>query len=190
MSKQPAAKHPPTPRTPPRRAERTAARKRASQGERAPASSSRSGRRFPGCGRRPRAAAAASCGRARPRPCSARAREARGSCSSARCPATARTARGGRSSGRRGASSTARSRPRDRARRRLRDQRRQALQVRGARQAPDPPDAQEGRGRRLLPWLDTEIKLVRPTAVVALGATAAKALLGCASSASPSTAAS
>jgi DNA polymerase len=29
-----------------------------------------------------------------------------------------------------------------------------------------------------LPWLDTEIKLVRPAAVVALGATAAKALFG------------
>jgi uracil-DNA glycosylase family protein len=29
-----------------------------------------------------------------------------------------------------------------------------------------------------LPWLDTEIKLVRPVAVVALGATAAKALFG------------
>jgi DNA polymerase len=28
------------------------------------------------------------------------------------------------------------------------------------------------------PWLDTEIKLVRPTAIVALGATAAKALFG------------
>ena len=29
-----------------------------------------------------------------------------------------------------------------------------------------------------MPWLDTEIKLVRPEAIVALGATAAKALLG------------
>ena len=29
-----------------------------------------------------------------------------------------------------------------------------------------------------LPWLDTEIKLIRPTGVVTLGATAAKALLG------------
>jgi len=29
-----------------------------------------------------------------------------------------------------------------------------------------------------VPWLDTEIKLVRPEAIVALGATAAKALLG------------
>jgi DNA polymerase len=29
-----------------------------------------------------------------------------------------------------------------------------------------------------VPWLDTEIKLVRPTAIVTLGATAAKALLG------------
>jgi len=29
-----------------------------------------------------------------------------------------------------------------------------------------------------MPWLDTEIKLIRPTALVALGATAAKALLG------------
>jgi len=29
-----------------------------------------------------------------------------------------------------------------------------------------------------MPWLDTEIKLIRPMAVVALGATAAKALLG------------
>jgi uracil-DNA glycosylase family protein len=29
-----------------------------------------------------------------------------------------------------------------------------------------------------MPWLDTEIKLVRPQAIVALGATAAKALLG------------
>ena len=29
-----------------------------------------------------------------------------------------------------------------------------------------------------MPWLDTEIKLVRPTAIVALGATAAKALFG------------
>src|SRR5213076_1535206 len=28
------------------------------------------------------------------------------------------------------------------------------------------------------PWLDTEIRLVRPTAIVALGATAAKALFG------------
>src|SRR5215210_7601041 len=29
-----------------------------------------------------------------------------------------------------------------------------------------------------MPWLDTEIKLIRPTALVTLGATAAKALLG------------
>jgi uracil-DNA glycosylase family protein len=29
-----------------------------------------------------------------------------------------------------------------------------------------------------MPWLDTEIKLIRPTGLVALGATAAKALLG------------
>ena len=29
-----------------------------------------------------------------------------------------------------------------------------------------------------MPWLDTEIKLVRPDALVTLGATAAKALLG------------
>ena len=29
-----------------------------------------------------------------------------------------------------------------------------------------------------MPWLDTEIKLIRPTGIVALGATAAKALLG------------
>ena len=29
-----------------------------------------------------------------------------------------------------------------------------------------------------MPWLETEIKLIRPTGVVALGATAAKALLG------------
>jgi uracil-DNA glycosylase len=29
-----------------------------------------------------------------------------------------------------------------------------------------------------MPWLDTEIKLIRPLAVVALGATAAKALIG------------
>ena len=29
-----------------------------------------------------------------------------------------------------------------------------------------------------MPWLDTEIKLIRPRGLVALGATAAKALLG------------
>lgn len=38
-----------------------------------------------------------------------------------------------------------------------------------------------------MPWLDTEIKLIRPQAVVALGATAAKALIGPTSSASPAT---
>ena len=62
---------------------------------------------------------------------------------------------------------------------RLRHQRREALQVGGAREAAHPPEAERRRGARL-PTLARggDPALVRPRAVVCLGATAAQALLG------------
>ena len=62
--------------------------------------------------------------------------------------------------------------------RRLRHQRRQALQVRAARQAPHPQDAGAAEAAACLHWLESEIALVEPTALVALGATAARQLMG------------
>ena len=67
---------------------------------------------------------------------------------------------------------------RHRPRRRVRHQRRQALQVGAARQAPHSQEAQRGEIAACRPWLDTEIALVKPRAIVCLGATAAQALLG------------
>ena len=57
-------------------------------------------------------------------------------------------------------------------------QRGQALQVRAARQAADPQDAGAAGGRGLPHWLESEIELVEPAALVALGATAARQLMG------------
>ena len=88
--------------------------------------------------------------RARPRRCSARARRMPRSCSSASSRATRRTCRAGPSSARPGSSSTARWRrpgiDRDAG---LRHQCRQALQVRAARQAPHPREADRRRGQAL-----------------------------------------
>ncbi len=50
------------------------------------------------------------------------------------------------------------------------------FEERGKRRIHQTP--KKGEVDACLPWLDTEIKLVRPEALVALGATAAKALLG------------
>ena len=47
-----------------------------------------------------------------------------------------------------------------------------------ARQAADPREAERGGDRRVPPWLETEIALVKPRVLVCLGAVAAQALLG------------
>ena len=60
----------------------------------------------------------------------------------------------------------------------LRHQRGQALQVRAARQAPHAQDAAQREVDACLHWLESEIALVQPQAIVALGATAARQLLG------------
>ena len=65
-----------------------------------------------------------------------------------------------------------------RARRHLHHERRQALQVRGARQAPHPPEARQAEVDACLPWLRAELDVVNPSALLLLGATAARALLG------------
>ena len=105
--------------------------------------------------------------------------EGAGRCSWARCRGTARIARGTRSSARPGASSTGRSR----RRRSSADDlyvtnvvKHFKFEERGKRRIHQTP--RKGEIDACSPWLDTEIKLVRPVGLVALGATAAKALFG------------
>ena len=60
----------------------------------------------------------------------------------------------------------------------VRHQRRQALQVGGARQAAHPREAELDGDRGVQAWLEAELAVVEPRVLVCLGATAAQALLG------------
>ena len=61
---------------------------------------------------------------------------------------------------------------------RLRHQRGQAFQVRSARQAAHPLQARRRRDRACRWWIEQERELIRPPVTVALGATAARSLIG------------
>ena len=99
-------------------------------------------------------------------------------CSSASSRATRRISRAGRSSAPPAGSSTGRWPPRASSAHRLPHQCGQALQIQFARQAAHAP----APGPRAIEpcrwWLEQELALVRPAVIVALGTTAAEALLG------------
>ena len=105
----------------------------------------------------------------------------RAGCSSASSRATRRTCRAGRSS----AAGQLLNRALEELgidRRRRTSQRGQALQVRAARQAPHHKTPAQQEAAACLHWLESEIGLVRSQGLVALGATAARHLMGTAAS--------
>ena len=115
----------------------------------------------------------------RRRPCSARARSTRRSCSSASSRATRRTSPGGRSSGRPGRCSTRRWRKRGSTARPSTSPMRSSISSscqRGKQRIHSKPDAGEIEACRW--WIEQERALIRPPVTVALGATAARSLLG------------
>ena len=115
----------------------------------------------------------------RPRPCSAKARSTRRSCSSASSPATRRTSPAARSSGLRARCSTRRWRKPGSPRSDVyvtNAVKHFKFEQRGKKRIHTKPDAGEIEACRW--WIDQERALIRPPVTVALGATAARSLLG------------